>query len=134
MSVLRCRVAGQCVPVLAMIPSQRSSDSNSMRTLWVLVSGARMRLLLATGMSLIGGLCSAALVAPINQALVASRDELGALGWRFLAVGVAVLVARTASQAVFMSLGQDAKASLRMKTIERISNAPFSHVERQGGA
>lgn len=105
-----------------------------MRTLWFLVNGARIRLMLAMSMSLISGFGSAALVALINQALVASRDRLDELGLRFLAVGILALIARTVSQALFMSLGQDAKARLRIQTIDRISRAPFVDVERQGAA
>ncbi|SAK64345.1 cyclic peptide transporter [Caballeronia pedi] len=105
-----------------------------MRTLWYLVKGSRARLILAGAMSLISGFGSAALVALINQALIASREELVQLGLRFLAISVLVLITRTGSQTLFMSLGQNAKASLRMRTIARISGAPFAHLERQGSA
>ncbi|RAS35355.1 cyclic peptide export ABC transporter [Paraburkholderia bryophila] len=105
-----------------------------MHTLWFLVKGSRRRLLLAIGMSLVSGFGNASMVALINQALVASRERLVELGLRFLVIGVVVLFTRTASQTLFMSLGQNAKASLRMKTINRISSAPFAHVERQGSA
>jgi putative ATP-binding cassette transporter len=105
-----------------------------MHTLWFLVKGSRQRLLLAIGMSLVSGFGNAAMVAHINQALSASREQLVELGLRFLVIGVVVLITRTASQTLFMSLGQNAKASLRMKTIDRISGAPFAYVERQGSA
>ncbi|CAB3727896.1 ABC transporter ATP-binding/permease protein YojI [Paraburkholderia sediminicola] len=105
-----------------------------MHTLWFLVKGSRQRLLLAIGMSLVSGFGNAAMVALINQALSASREQLIELGLRFLMIGVVVLITRTASQTLFMSLGQNAKASLRMKTINRISAAPFASVERQGSA
>jgi putative ATP-binding cassette transporter len=105
-----------------------------MHTLWFLVKGSRQRLLLAIGMSLVSGFGNAAMVALINQALSASLEQLVELGLRFLMIGVVVLITRTASQTLFMSLGQNAKASLRMKTINRISAAPFAYVERQGSA
>ena len=105
-----------------------------MHTLWFLVKGSRQRLLLAIGMSLVSGFGNAAMVALINQALSASREQLVELGLRFLMIGVVVLITRTASQTLFMSLGQNAKASLRMKTINRIAAAPFAFVERQGSA
>ncbi|MFM0317512.1 cyclic peptide export ABC transporter [Paraburkholderia nemoris] len=105
-----------------------------MHTLWFLVKGSRQRLLLAIGMSLVSGFGNAAMVALINQALSASREQLVELGLRFLMIGIVVLITRTASQTLFMSLGQNAKASLRMKTINRIAAAPFAHVERQGSA
>jgi putative pyoverdin transport system ATP-binding/permease protein len=105
-----------------------------MHTLWFLVKRSRQRLLLAIGMSLVSGFGNAAMVALINQALSASRERLVELGMRFLVIGVVVLITRTASQTLFMSLGQNAKASLRMKTINRISAAPFAYVERQGSA
>jgi putative pyoverdin transport system ATP-binding/permease protein len=103
-----------------------------MQTLWFLVKGSRGWLLFAVAMSLASGFGNAALVALINQALVASHEALIPLGLRFLAIGVAVLITRTVSQTLFMSLGQNAKASLRMMTIGRISSAPFAHIERQG--
>ena len=105
-----------------------------MRTLWFLVKGSRERLLFAIVMSLVSGLGNAALVALINQALIASREQLVELGLRFVAIGVLVLLTRTGSQALFMSLGQNAKASLRMQTIGRIATAPFAHIERQGAS
>jgi putative pyoverdin transport system ATP-binding/permease protein len=105
-----------------------------MQTLWHLVKGSRARLVLAGAMSLASGFGSAALVALINQALIASHEESVRLGLRFLVVSVIVLITRTGSQTLFMSLGQNAKASLRMRTIARISQAPFAHVERQGSA
>jgi putative pyoverdin transport system ATP-binding/permease protein len=105
-----------------------------MQTLGFLVKGSRAWLLVAIAMSLASGFGSAALVALINQALVVPRAELATLGLRFLAIALGVLVTRTASQTLFMSLGQNAKASLRMRTIERIAGAPYAHVERQGSA
>jgi len=103
-----------------------------MQTLWYLVKGSRALLLIAMAMSLISGFGNAGMVALINQALGVPLEQLAGLGLRFIALALVVLVTRTGSQALFMSLGQNAKATLRMKTIHRISEAPYAFVERQG--
>ncbi|MFM0738771.1 cyclic peptide export ABC transporter [Paraburkholderia xenovorans] len=105
-----------------------------MQTIWSLVKGAHGKLWLAICMSLVSGFGNAALVALINQSLGVPRERLAELGWRFLAIGVVVLATRTASQTLFMSLGQNAKASLRMTTIRRIADASYGQLERQGSA
>ncbi|WP_323118648.1 cyclic peptide export ABC transporter [Burkholderia alba] len=99
-----------------------------------LVKKSRWILVLALIASLVGGFGNAALLALINQALSSSAEGLARLGWQFLAVGVVVLVMRTLSQTLFMWLGQQAKATLRMRTIRRIGDASYPHLERQGSA
>lgn len=99
-----------------------------------LVRHARWVLALALLTSIAGGLSNAGLVALINEALGASRDRLGVLGLQFLWLGVVVLVARTVSQTLFMYLGQRAKATLRMRTIRRIAEASYAHIEKHGAA
>ena len=47
-------------------------------------------------------------------------------------VGIVVLLTRTLSQTLFMYLGQRAKASLRMRTIQRIGDASYRHLEQHG--
>ncbi|OXI34759.1 cyclic peptide transporter [Burkholderia sp. AU16741] len=84
--------------------------------------------------SLASGIGNATLIALINQALGAPPERLTALGWRFAAVVVAVLAARAVSQMLFMSLGQRAKAMLRMRTIRRIGDASYPDLERLGSA
>ncbi|MGP0016275.1 MULTISPECIES: cyclic peptide export ABC transporter [Pseudomonas] len=98
-----------------------------------MLQGARGLLLLAAAASLVSGFGSAAMVALINQALSAQGDELGALGLRFMLLGVAVLLLRLLSQTLFMYLGQRAKASVRLRTIRHIANASYAHLERFGG-
>jgi putative ATP-binding cassette transporter len=95
---------------------------------------SRWLLLLALMTSLVSGFGSAGLVALINQALGASNVRLGELGLRFLALSVIVLLTRTLSQTLFMYLGQRAKAMLRMRTIHRIGEASFRHLEQQGAS
>lgn len=95
---------------------------------------SRWLLLLALLTSLASGFGSAGLVALINQALGASNARLAELGWRFLGLSIAVLVTRTLSQTLFMYLGQRAKAMLRMRTIHRIGEASFRHLEQQGAS
>ncbi|GLU34913.1 cyclic peptide export ABC transporter [Trinickia caryophylli] len=99
-----------------------------------LVRKSRWALAAALAASVAGGLGNAALLALVNQALGASADALARLGWQFLAVGVVVLAMRTLAQSLFMWLGQKAKATLRMRTIRRIGEASYPHLEKQGAA
>ncbi|CAB3771803.1 cyclic peptide export ABC transporter [Paraburkholderia humisilvae] len=99
-----------------------------------LVSKSRWALVAAFAASLVGGLGNAALLALINQALFAPPSGLARLGWQFLAVGIVALASRTLAQSLFMWLGQKAKATLRMRTIRRIGDAAFAHLEKQGAA
>ncbi|WP_320533969.1 cyclic peptide export ABC transporter [Robbsia andropogonis] len=105
-----------------------------MSILLQLVRQSRGMLLLALLCSLIGGLGNAGLLALINQALAADASSLSHLGMSFLVVGLIVLVTRTLAQTLFMRLGQQVKASLRMRTIRRIGEAAFASLERQGAA
>lgn len=105
-----------------------------MSLFWQLVRDARRLLVVAFVASLISGFGNAGLVALINEALDAPRDTLGALGLRFLLLGVVVLATRTLSQTLFMTLGQRAKASLRMDVVRRIGDAPYASLERHGMA
>lgn len=105
-----------------------------MALLSYLVRHSRWALAVAVVTSLISGFGNAALVALINQALGASSKQLAQLGWQFLVVGVVVLSTRTLSQTLFMQMGQRAKASLRMRTIRRIAEASYQHLEKQGAS
>lgn len=99
-----------------------------------LVSKSRWALAVALVASVAGGLGNAALLALVNQALSAAPEQLTRLGWQFLAVGVVVVAMRTLAQSLFMWLGQKAKATLRMRTIRRIGEASYPHLEKQGAA
>jgi putative ATP-binding cassette transporter len=105
-----------------------------MSLLLYLVRHSRWVLVVAVVTSLVSGFGNAALVALINQALGASNTKLAELGWQFLIVGLVVLSTRTLSQTLFMQLGQRAKASLRMRTIRRIAEASYQHLEKQGAS
>lgn len=105
-----------------------------MSLLFYLVRHSRGALLAALVMSVVGGLGNAALVALINQALSAPGERLARLGLEFLTICLVVLVTRTLSQTMFMQLGQRAKATLRMRTIRRIGEAPYAALEKQGMA
>ncbi|MFJ2995396.1 cyclic peptide export ABC transporter [Pandoraea sp. NPDC087047] len=103
-----------------------------MSLFWQLVRASRWPLAIAFAGSLISGFGSAGLVALINRALSAPREHLGELGLQFLGLGVLVLVTRALSQTLFMSLGQRAKATLRMQVVRRIGAAPYASLERHG--
>lgn len=45
-----------------------------------------------------------------------------------------MLVTRAVSSTLFMKLGQNAKAALRMGAIRRIGTASYQHLEKQGAA
>ncbi|MGS0891586.1 cyclic peptide export ABC transporter [Burkholderia stagnalis] len=99
-----------------------------------LTGSFRWTLPLALLTSLASGGGNALLIALINQALGAPPERLAEIGWRFAAVVVAVLAARAVSQMLFMSLGQRAKAMLRMRTIRRIGDASYPDLEQLGSA
>lgn len=103
-----------------------------MTLLLKLARNARWTLFVALATSLVSGFGNAGLVALINQALAAPIGRLANLGGQFALLGVIVLATRTVSQTLFMSLGQRAKADLRMQTIHRLGDASFRHLERQG--
>jgi putative pyoverdin transport system ATP-binding/permease protein len=105
-----------------------------MTLLLKLARNARWTLFVALATSLVSGLGNAGLVALINQALSVPTTQLAHLGWQFALLGVIVLATRTLSQTLFMSLGQRAKADLRMQTIRRLGDASFRHLEQQGAA
>jgi putative ATP-binding cassette transporter len=105
-----------------------------MSVLLQLVSKSRWMIAAALIASVLGGLGNAALLALINQALVATPQGLARLGWQFLAIGLGVLAMRALAQSLFMWLGQQAKATLRMRTIRRIGDAAFAQLEKQGAA
>ena len=105
-----------------------------MSLLLQLVSRSRWTIAAALIASVLGGLGNAALLALINQALIATPDGLARLGLQFLAVGLVVLAMRALAQSLFMWLGQQAKATLRMRTIRRIGDAAFAQLEKQGAA
>lgn len=105
-----------------------------MSVLLQLVSKSRWMVAGALIASVLGGLGNAALLALINQALVATPQGLARLGWQFLAIGLGVLAMRALAQSLFMWLGQQAKATLRMRTIRRIGDAAFAQLEKQGAA
>ncbi|WP_347557115.1 cyclic peptide export ABC transporter [Robbsia sp. KACC 23696] len=99
-----------------------------------LVRQSRVVLIIAMLCGLSGGFGNAGLLALINQALAADADALPRLGLLFLVLGLVVVVTRTLAQTLFMRLGQQVKANLRMSTIHRIANASFPALERQGAA
>ncbi|MFM0736316.1 cyclic peptide export ABC transporter [Paraburkholderia xenovorans] len=105
-----------------------------MSLLLSLTRGYRGILFIALATGLVSGFGNAGLVALINQALGASTHTLAVLGEQFLLLGIVVLVTRTLSQTLFMYLGQRAKATLRMRTIERIGAASYQHLEKQGAS
>ncbi|VVD75334.1 cyclic peptide export ABC transporter [Pandoraea fibrosis] len=103
-----------------------------MSLFWQLVRTSRWPLAMAFAGSLVSGFGNAGLVALINQALGSPREHLGTLGLQFLGLGLLVLVTRAVSQTLFMSLGQRAKAALRMQVVRRIGSAPYASLERHG--
>ncbi len=105
-----------------------------MNVFWQLVRASRWPLAIAFVGSLVSGFGNAGLVALINRALTVPREHLGTLGMQFLGLGALVLVTRAVSQTLFMSLGQRAKATLRMQVVRRIGAAPYASLERHGVA
>lgn len=82
--------------------------------------------------SLAGGAASVGLIAAINRALSTPADQLAALGLRFAALAVAVLLCRTAALMLFVRLNQTVLASLRGHIAGRLLASPYAELERVG--
>ncbi|WP_083492634.1 cyclic peptide export ABC transporter [Cupriavidus sp. HPC(L)] len=82
--------------------------------------------------SLAGGAASVGLIATINRALSTPADQLAALGLRFAALAVAVLLCRTAALMLFVRLNQTVLASLREHIAGRLLASPYAELERVG--
>ncbi|MCA7081983.1 cyclic peptide export ABC transporter [Cupriavidus sp. DB3] len=82
--------------------------------------------------SLAGGAASVGLIATINRALATPADQLTALGLRFAALAVAVLLCRTAALMLFVRLNQTVLASLREHIAGRLLASPYAELERVG--
>lgn len=82
--------------------------------------------------SLAGGAASVGLIATINRALSTPADQLAALGLRFAALAVAVLLCRTAALMLFVRLNQTVLASLRGHIAGRLLASPYAELERVG--
>lgn len=82
--------------------------------------------------SLAGGAASVGLIATINRALSTPADQLTALGLRFAALAVAVLLCRTAALMLFVRLNQTVLASLREHIAGRLLASPYAELERVG--
>lgn len=106
------------------IPSLRS----------VLFEASGRLLASATVASLAGGAASVALIATINRALSSTPAELGALGLRFAALAVVVLLCRTAALMLFVRLNQTVLARLREHIGARLLGAPYRDLERIGAS
>ncbi len=82
--------------------------------------------------SLAGGAASVGLIATINRALSTPADQLTALGLRFAALAMAVLLCRTAALMLFVRLNQTVLASLREHIAGRLLASPYAELERVG--
>lgn len=110
-----------------------SSSNVGMSLRHVLFQASGRLLALASLASLGGGACAVGLVATINQALRTPPDALTALGLRFAALAVLVLVCRTVSLMLFVRLNQTVLARLREHVGARLLAAPYRDLERLGG-
>lgn len=84
--------------------------------------------------ALVCGLGGAALVMLINEALNAPLDRLTFWLAPFAAIAVAVMVAQSASRALFAHLGQTCLARLRHEIAEAILRTPYRNLETIGRA
>jgi len=112
--------------------NNKKDRENPMQLMTFLIRSAGWLLFTALACSLISGLSNAWLLALINQALTASDAARIALALQFVAGVILMLITRTLSQYLFMSMGQQAKATLRLRTVRRIADASFSALEQQG--
>ncbi|WP_437905369.1 cyclic peptide export ABC transporter [Sorangium sp. So ce327] len=114
--------------------SQRKERWRGAALLAFLIQSSRWLLLAALVTSLVSGLCGAALVAVINQALTAESGAMPALGWKFAGLSLVVLAARWISQSLFVHLSQGTLASMRAFVSGKVADAPYRHLEVQGSA
>jgi len=102
--------------------NNKKDRENPMQLMTFLIRSAGWLLFTALACSLISGLSNAWLLALINQALTASDAARIVLALQFVAGVILMLITRTLSQYLFMSMGQQAKATLRLRTVRRFAD------------
>lgn len=103
-----------------------------MHTVNQLLRASRWKLVLAVLIGAVGGLAIAGLIAVINTALAATRDELFTLGIYFLALCLLVFVARSASDIILVRLSQQIISALRADLSRQILATPLHLLENHG--
>ncbi len=101
-----------------------------MDIIWLLIRASSVRVGLAIAAGLLGGACSAGLIAFINRAIAQGSPQ--SLIAPFAALVVLTLLFSGLSQFLLIDLSQDSVYQLRMKLSERILSAPLQQLERLG--
>ncbi len=101
-----------------------------MDIIWLLIRASRVRVALAIAAGLLGGACSAGLIAFINRAVAQGSPQ--ALIAPFAALVVLTLLFSSLSQFLLVDLSQDSIYQLRMNLSERILSAPLQQLEQLG--
>lgn len=103
-----------------------------MKLLAFLVRYSRRAVLLAVGAGMVSGLANTGLLALINTLLTGDRATRSALVWVFVALCLAIPLARIASELLLTRLGQGSIYQMRMQMCTRILAAPLRHLESLG--
>jgi len=82
----------------------------------------------------ISGICSAALLAFINNALNRQNTSIDTLFWGFVGLAVVTLVSSIISRFLLVSLGEDTVYQLRLHLSRWILASPLPHLEELGAS
>ena len=103
-----------------------------MNLLRFLARNAHSMMLLSAFAAILGGVCSAGLIATINRALHHTGPLTVALVGTFLAFGLGRLACTFASEVVLARFSQGAIARLRCELVRKILAVPLRHLENIG--
>jgi putative pyoverdin transport system ATP-binding/permease protein len=101
-----------------------------MNLIWLLLQESKWQVILAILTGGVSGICSARLIALINETL--AKGALSAVPWQFVGLTLVVLVTGPIAQTLLIALSQDAVYRLRMQLSRRILAAPLRQLEEQG--
>lgn len=97
-----------------------------------LLRASRWKLTLAVVIGAIGGLSIAGLIAVINMALTASKEEVLSLGLGFVVLCLLVFVSRSASDIILVRISQQVISALRADLSRQILATPLHLLETHG--
>ncbi len=108
--------------------------ANSFKVYGQLLKNARGTVIFMTVSGVIAGLCSAGILALVNQALNKDHHITTLLISGFIALAVAKIVSNAASQLLLVKFSQTTILNLSISLCGRVLNAPLRVIERHGGA
>lgn len=103
-----------------------------MKLIKFLVSLSWQNMVIAGLTGSVSGLCSAWLIALINQGIAAPKESLNQILWGFIGLAVVALVTNLISHFLLSSLSYDAIYQLRLRLSNGVLNCPLRHLEQLG--